>query len=132
MTAPAAPTTPRLVGFRVRPDAALARPFDRVELVIMEQPEAKLIGWSVCVRGSVVFFVSPRGWKYGRPVNEWRKDGPHVVVGPVPMSSITLSWESADPAGVDKLARYDSPPMQAQRPAGEELPQIDPKELGDP
>lgn len=130
-TKPAAPA-PRLVGFRVRPDAALPRPLDRIGLVNMQLPEMALVGWSVHVRGSVVFFISPRGWKYGQTANTWPRDGKLTIVGPVPMSSITLSWEADSPDAVDKLQRYDSPPMQAPKPVGDELPQIDPKELGDP
>lgn len=126
---PPPPVAPRLVGFLIRRDAELPAPFDRTQLVNMRQPEARHIGWSARVRGQVVFFVSPKGWVRGRAVNEWPKDGPVTILGPVPMSSITLIWEGED---IGKCQSYDSPPMQAARPQADEQPQIDPKDLGDP
>lgn len=122
----------RLIAFRVRPDAALPQPFHSLGLVEFDRPAALLYGFHVAVRGSHLFLVSPRGWKPNLPSTQWKADGKRRLFGPVPMSSVTLVWEAVDEAAVDKLQRYDSPPMEPPKPQGEELPQIDPKEMGDP
>lgn len=134
MTAvPVPPPAARLVGFRIRPDAALPAPFDRGStLVEFERVEAVLQGFVVSVRGSAVFLISPPGWRRNLAAALRNPDGKRKIFGPIPISSVTLIWEAADPSAVDKLQRYDSEPLAAPRPAGKELPQIDPKELGDP
>lgn len=128
MSKPADPT-PRLVRFRID-HLSLPMTLRTIGTVTVAQPDFRLEGWSLRVRGAVVFLVSPRGWRAGISKNECNPKGPHTLIGPVPMAHAGLEWECDDPDGVDKLQRYDLPPMSKAPPVPDEVA-IDAKNLGD-
>ena len=71
-----------------------------------DKPNAPLKGWSVHVRGPVVFLVSPPGWMPGEPSARFDPKGPRRMVGP--LRDCVLFWEGGD---VDAAQKYDGEPM---------------------
>ncbi len=75
----------------------------------LARPDARMIGWSVKVRGLATFLVSPPGWEPGLPLPNRKADGPRRVFGP--LEGVVLVWEGD--GAVDALKSYDSEPMGA-------------------
>lgn len=69
-----------------------------------------LAGWRVLVRGTSVFFVTPRGWRNGVDKSQWKeKDPPRSFQ--MPRASLTLHWEG-EVEGLDKVDRADWPVVE--------------------
>jgi hypothetical protein len=89
------------------------RPGDMTS-VDCDNPTTPLAGWQICIRPTVVYFVSPPGWA---PVNASQPGirdakGP-VEIHEVPRSNVYLSW-TGDTADVEialKGGKYDSAPL---------------------
>lgn len=123
-------TTPRLVRFRID-HPSLPPPLNTFGTVTVDRPDARLEGWGLAVRGAAVFLISPRGWQLSAARPLWNSSGPVTAIGPIPMAHVTLVWEGDDASIVDKLQRFDLPPMVKSAPAPEEKVVLDAKELGD-
>jgi hypothetical protein len=120
---------PRLVRFRLD-HPSLPPPMHTMGWITVNNPDYRMEGWSLAVRGAAVFLISPRGWKAGKHKNELDARGPITAIGPIPMAHVTLIWEGEALEFVDKLQRYDLSPMTKAVAAPDE-PAIDAKDLGD-
>lgn len=117
-TAPPA-STPRLARFRVdHPVVGVPPHFHNLGLVDCQNPDGRIVGWSILIRGAAVFFVSPRG-----------AEPPSIVE--IPRQHVTFVW-AGDATGVEKLQRVDVPPLARAMPVQPVEPAIPSKELGDP
>jgi hypothetical protein len=124
----------RLVQVWIRPDVPM-HPSIRTnagQIDFVRGTPTQLQGWSVRVRGQVMFLVSPRGWGNGVPAPMRDPKGKHMMLGPIPLTGATLVWEGDDAAIVDKLQRYDSPALTSPTAVPEDVPVLNPKEMGDP
>ena len=79
-------------------------------VVTLADPNARMRGWHISIRGPAVCLVSPPGWALNRPLESLDKTGPRRVFE-LPRAMCVLQWETNDPDEVDKLQRYDSPAM---------------------
>ena len=122
----------RLARFRVdHPVIGVGPAFHNKSLIDCSQPDPQLEGWSVLIRGAAVFFASPRGWKQGLSIRELNGKGPVTMIE-VPRQHVSFVWECDDPSIVDKLQRFDSPPMAREAVASAPSAVIDSKDMGDP
>lgn len=86
-----------------------------------DKPHTVLDGFSIAVRGGVVFLISPPGWGLGISVHERKPDGPRRVFE-IPRTQVLIQWETDDASAIDKaMQRADTPPMYRVREA-EEVP----------
>jgi hypothetical protein len=69
-------------------------------------PHPRLSRWTVSIRGSALFLISPPGWAHNITEREYDKDGPRKIYE-IPRHQCLIMWESADPAAVEKLTRHD-------------------------
>lgn len=109
-------------------------------VVLCDTPATPLFGWRALLRGTSLFFVSPRGWLPGRHSHEWDETAPSVI-HEVPRVHVFLQW-SGDLADVDTIlakGKFETPPFgppPAARPIIEPgkgiLAQLDPAQMGDP
>lgn len=129
MTAAApAPAPPRLLRFKL--DQLLpGMPAMSSQVVSCDACEARLVGWSIAIRGAAAFFISPPGWIIGSHPNTLTGKGKVQVFGPVPLTHMTCVWEGDDATVLDRLQRVDVPPMK-MRPVAVEAT-VDSKEMGD-
>lgn len=121
--------TPRLVRFRIDHPPMLP-PFNTMSWVQVANPPPVLDGWGLAIRGAAAFLLSPKGWVHGGARSPGK--GAVTAIGPIPLAHVTLVWEVDDPANVDKLQRYDLPPMTRAPVVPDEMPALDAKEIGDP
>lgn len=120
-------TTPRLPGLR-------ASDTGRIDC---DNPNGPLKDWRVSVRGSQIFFISPRGWSKDASAKR-DLEGPTTVFGPIPASDVYLEWHVSETevlALVKGKIEYESQPF-GWRPAPIEsdrpiLSQIPAGQLGD-
>ena len=77
--------------------------------VVCSDPGHKVRGWRVQVRGPAVFLVSPQGWVAGVPLATL-KPGPRRVYE-LPRAACVMQWDTDDVDAIDKLQRFDGPPM---------------------
>jgi hypothetical protein len=70
-------------------------------------PTDRWEGWSLQIRGPMVYLVSPRGWVRGLKLHEIKGSrGPRTVLD-IPKSAVRLIWE-CDEFEADKIAKFDS------------------------
>ena len=123
----------RLTHFRVE-HGVIGRgpPFHSMSLIDVDQPDGRLVGWSIQIRGVQVFFLSPPGWEQGQNEHMRPGKGETTVIGPIPLLHVTCLWKG-DPSLIDKLQRYDHPPMQRAITAVsvDRSIAMDAKEMGD-
>lgn len=124
-----APTV-RLVSFRAA-TGQLPGGINLNQVIHTANPAGHLDGWSIRIRGASVFLITPRGWTRERSHgsrNGFDPKGPFKAFE-LPRSEFTFEWECDDMDAVDKLQRYDSPPMTFKR--AEPEPVVD-ATMGDP
>lgn len=134
-SAPAAPpaATIRLVRFKIDHTPLPAGP-NISSSIECDAPPGQLVGWSLAIRGAAVFLVGPPGWTPARAtshISGLDKSGPRPIFE-IPRTHCTFYWESSDPSLIEKLQRFDVPPMQRRAGPLDERPVLDSKELGDP
>jgi hypothetical protein len=78
--------------------------------IVCADPNFKVRGFRVAIRGPAVFLVSPPGWVVGHPLASFDAKGPRRVIE-VPRSECVLQFECDDLESIDKLQRFDAPPM---------------------
>ncbi len=81
----------------------------------LEEPNDNLVGWRAILRGSVLFLVSPAGYKIGGKASERDASGP-CTIHEVPRSNCYFTWVGAvdDLAGM--LKGFESPPFGRPTP----------------
>lgn len=124
---------PRVVRFCVVPHARAGEGpnFSQLGPVDVDAPNAAVEGWSLKIRGGAVFFVSPPGWRQGMPLTQLPGKG-RVRIIEVPRQHVTFVFEADDDSIIDKLQRFDVPPIRRPVSPSEAEPVLDSKELGDP
>lgn len=104
---------PRLTHFRVSqyPVMGIGPQFHRNSLVHVDAPPADLVGWSLRIRGGVVCFISPPGWKPGMVSTQLPGKG-RVMVFEIPRTYFHPVFDGEDAGCVDQLQRLDVGPFK--------------------
>lgn len=98
----------------------------------------QLRGWQIIVKGAMVVFVSPKGWKSGKLPREWDRENGPVTVHESPRASCHLQWEtdSTDPqeiaAAIAKgIVTEIGKPFEAHEIETPQPRPLDPRDVGD-
>lgn len=94
------------ITFKTAPRIPGVRQADLSQVKLLSPPES-LKGWRVSIRGAMVYFISPSGWKApGRPETSHR-----MTIHEVPRINCFLWWEGDASDISDVQKGYDSRPF---------------------
>lgn len=72
-------------------------------------PNTALLNWRALIRGPVVYFVSPPGFRPGINASDFDKSGPCLIFE-VPRTQCYLQW-AGTPEEIAGVQKFDTPPF---------------------